>query len=101
MKIKHKFKAVPCAHDGIRFASKKEGKRYLELRALKEKGEIVFFLRQTPFSLPGGVKYICDFTIFWADGSISFEDVKGFKTEIYKLKKKLVEANYPISIIET
>ena len=100
MQIKHKFKNKPTTHDGIKFASKKEGKRYLELKELKNKGEIVFFLRQTPLSLSGGVKYICDFTIFWADGSVTFEDVKGFKTDMYKLKKKLVEHDYPFNIIE-
>ena len=98
--IRHKFKAVPTTHDGIRFASKKEGKRYLELKEQHARGEIVFFLRQTPFHLPGNTKYVNDFTIFWADGTVTFEDVKGFKTPQYLLKKKQVEALYPIQIKE-
>lgn len=53
--------------DGIRFASKKEQKRYLELQVLKSAGDILFFLRQTPLHLLGGVKYVCDFLIFWSD----------------------------------
>lgn len=98
--IRHKFKAKPSECDGIKFASKKEQKRYSELQVLKSAGDVLFFLRQTPLHLPGGVKYICDFLVFWADGSVTFEDVKGFKTDMYKTKKKLVEATYPINIKE-
>lgn len=98
--IKHKFNAKPTTYDGIRFASKKEAKRYLELKELQRCGEILFFLRQTPFHLPGNTKYINDFTIFWVDGHVDFEDVKGMLTPQYKMKKKQVEAIYPIEIKE-
>jgi len=62
---------------------------------------IQYFLRQVPFHLPGGSgKYLCDFMVVLDDGSIEYRDVKGAKTDIYKLKKKLVESHYPIKIIE-
>ena len=96
----HKFRAIATEHDGIRFASKKEGRRYLELKQLKSVGDIAFFLRQAPFHLPGNVKYVVDFVIFWACGDVTFEDVKGFRTPQYITKKKLVEALYPIQITE-
>ena len=35
-----------------------------------------------------------------ADGNIRYIDVKGYKTKIYELKRKLVEAAYPVKIIE-
>jgi len=98
--LKHKFKAKPTETDGIKFSSKKEAKRYSNLKTLKNIGEVIFFLRQVPFHLPGGVKYVCDFFIFWANGEVTIEDVKGFKTETYKVKKKMVEAIYPIIISE-
>ena len=98
--IKHKFKAKPVIDDGIRFASKKEHKRYLELKLLQKYGEVIFFLRQVPFYLPAGVKYLCDYQVFWTDGNVTFEDVKGMKTPMYILKKKQVEAIYPITITE-
>lgn len=98
--IKHKFKAKPQEYDGIKFPSKAEAKRYIELKVLQAKGEITFFLRQVPFHLPGGVKYVCDFVIFWANGSVTFEDVKGMKTPLYIAKKKIVESIYPIEITE-
>ena len=98
--IKHKFNAKPTTYDGIKFASKKEQKRYLELRVLESAGDILFFLRQTPMHLSGGVKYVCDYQVFWSDGTVTFEDVKGMRTPMYKLKKKQVEALYPIIITE-
>jgi hypothetical protein len=98
--LKHKFKAKPCEYENIKFASKKEAKRYLELQALQRLGEVIFFLRQTPFHLTGGVKYVCDYLVFWKDETVTFEDVKGMRTDMYKLKKKQVEALYPITITE-
>lgn len=98
--IRHKFSAKPTEIDGIKFSSKKEAKRYTELCLLQRSKEVILFLRQTPFHLPGNTKYICDFLVFWADGSATIEDVKGFKTPMYILKKKQVEDLYPIQITE-
>lgn len=98
--IKHKFKAISTIYDGIKFPSKKEQKRYQQLRLLEQSGDLLFFLRQVPFHLTGNIKYVCDFMCFWKDGTVTIEDVKGFKTDMYKVKKKLVEATYPIEIIE-
>lgn len=86
--------------DGIIFDSKKEAQRYRELQLAKKSGSVEFFLRQVPFDLSGGIKYRLDFLVFWADGKITFEDVKGCRTEIYKLKKKQVESLYPVEITE-
>ena len=99
-KLQHKFGAKPTSSDGIKFASKKEHKRYQELKVLQQHGELLFFLRQVPFHLPGGVKYLCDFMNFWQNGSVTIEDVKGMKTPMYILKKKQVEKLYPITITE-
>jgi hypothetical protein len=43
---------------------------------------------------------VCDFQVFWQDGHVSFEDVKGVKTPLYIAKKKIVEELYPIQIQE-
>jgi hypothetical protein len=99
-RIKHKFKAIRCEADGIKFASKKERKRYLELKILQQAGDVLFFLRQAPFHLQGGVKYVCDYLVFWSDETVTVEDVKGVRTPMYIAKKKLVEAIYPIKIKE-
>jgi len=98
--LKHKYKSIISIVDGIKFASKKEAKHYQNLNILKKNGDILFFLRQVPFHLPKNIKYICDFMVFWVNGDITIEDVKGFKTNIYKTKKKLVESLYPVKIKE-
>ena len=98
--LRHKFRAKPCTEDDIKFSSQKERQRYRELKLLKKSGEILFFLRQVPFHLQAGVKYVCDYLIFWTNGEVTIEDVKGVKTDMYILKKKMVEATYPITITE-
>lgn len=98
--IRHKFYAKTTELDGITFSSKKEAKRYTELKMLKAASEVLFYLRQVPFHLPGNVRYVCDFMVFWADGEITIEDVKGMKLRLYEAKKKILEATYPIEITE-
>lgn len=100
MKLKHKFNAKRVTVDEIKFASKREAKRYLELKTLQNANEVLFFLRQVPFHLPAHIKYLLDFMVFWKNGDITFEDAKGMKTAIYILKKKQVEELYKISITE-
>ena len=94
-----KHRNVICEADGIKFRSKKERKRYLELCALRDAGEC-WFLRQVPFYLPGNTKYVLDFMIFWKD-RVTFEDTKGHRTAMFIMKKKQVEALYPIRIVES
>lgn len=86
--------------DGILFDSKAEAARWVELELLRRGGAVRFTLRQVPFHLPGGVRYVVDFAVFWADGSTTFEDVKGHVTELYRVKKRQVEALYPVKIVE-
>jgi hypothetical protein len=95
-----KYNAKKTIIDGITFDSKKEARRYCELELLKKAGEVSWFLRQVPFDCGGGIKYRLDFLIVWTSGEVTFEDVKGFKTATYKMKKKLVESRYPIEITE-
>ena len=94
-----KFHNVICEADNIKFRSKKERKRYLELKALQAAGEC-WFLMQVPFRLPGKTKYILDFLVFWKDGHQTFEDTKGKRTPMYIMKKKQVESLFPIKILE-
>jgi len=97
---RHKYNAVQTVCDGIKFPSKKQAKYYSELKLRQRDGEILFFLREVPFDLPGKVRMWIDFQEFHADGTIHFIDVKGIKTQKYIIKKKMVEALYPIEIEE-
>ena len=97
--IRHKYSAVACEVDGIRFDSKKEARYYGLLKLRRASGEVVQFLRQVPFHLPGGVKYVCDFQVFLASGEVEFVDTKGVLTESFKAKQRMVEQLYaPIKI---
>lgn len=96
--MKHKYKAQPIKVDNVRYDSKKEAKYAGQLKILQKAGKIDFFLRQIPFDLPGGIKYRIDFVEFHSDGSVHFVDIKGFMTQIAKIKIKQVESLYPIKI---
>ena len=95
--------------DGIVFASKKEAKRYTVLRSLQEGGYIRGLELQVPFELipkqsgERAVKYIADFTYYDIEKQVAIvEDVKGYKTDVYKLKRKLFKYRYPeYTFIET
>lgn len=95
---RHKYNAKKVEYDGIRFDSKKEGKYYQSLKLRVQAGEVIFFLRQVPFHLPGNTVYRVDFQEFHADGTIHFTDVKGYETKDFKLKKRQVEDLYPVEI---
>lgn len=95
-----KYRAKKTKVDGITFDSRKEARRYSELKLLQKAGEVLFFHRQPIFDLPGGTTYRADFLVFWADGHVTWEDVKGVKTPAYKKAKKQVEAVYPVEILE-
>ncbi len=110
----HKYHAIPTVIDGIRFASKKEARRYQELKLLEKAGEIwelelqpkfpliVMPLNQTHAALKVG-EYRADFAYYdkRRRSHKTIEDCKGVKTETYRLKKKMVEAIYGIQILET
>lgn len=106
----HKYRAVRTEVDGISFASKREAKRYSELKLLEKAGEIEALEMQPKFPITVmGEKiatYIADFRYRLVLNKARrlttpvVEDVKGFKTPAYRLKKKLVEALYGITITE-
>ena len=96
--IRHKFGAVSCERDQKKFPSRLERRYYDQLKVRQSSGEVIFFLMQTPFQLPGNVKYVVDFTVFLADGSVEFVDTKGRDTVLSIAKRKMVEDLYPIEI---
>lgn len=101
---RNKFGAKPQRQDGIFFASKKELKRWNELKGLEAGGAISGLRRQVkfPFKLGGKLmfSYYADF-VYNIDEREIVEDSKGFRTPLYKLKKKIIENEYGIEILET
>ena len=100
-----KYKNKKTEIDGIMFDSKKEGSRYLDLKLLENLGEISELELQPKYDfIVNDVKicsYRADFRYREKDGTQVVEDVKGFKTSMYKLKKRLMLAFYGIKIRET
>ena len=93
-----KYGAQPTVVDGIRFDSKAEATYYQRLQLRVKAGAVRYFLRQVPFHLPGGVRYVVDFMEVHADGSVHWVDVKGIETAMFRTKKRLVESLYPVTI---
>ncbi len=83
-----KYKNIPTEIDGIRFASKKEARRYCELKLLLKQGAINDLELQPKFDFPMGFSYKADFRYKDPNGRVIVEDVKGIKTDVFKLKEK-------------
>lgn len=90
--------------DGYTFDSIFEGQYYGKLKMLKLAGQIKDFKMQVPFpvNINGKhvFKYIADFVVTENDNTAQIHEVKGYKTDVYKLKKKCIEAYYNIKIKE-
>ena len=92
--------------DGMRFDSKREAARWRELQLLERAGEISDLRRQVRYELvpklPGErpVDYIADFVYRDKDGNEVVEDVKGVRTPVYVIKRKLMLWRHGIRIRE-
>lgn len=117
-----KYRAHKTIVDGIMFDSAKEAKRYERLKQMEEAGEISGLERQVRFELLPAqrepdiigtrgarhkgkliekpVSYVADF-VYLQDGKKIVEDVKGFRTPEYKIKRKMMLYFYGIKIRET
>jgi hypothetical protein len=99
-----KYRAKKTECDGILFASKKEAQRYMDLKLLEKAGDIRRLELQPRYRIDiHGIHvctYIADFR-YHSNGKLIVEDVKGIRTPIYRLKKKLMRAIYGITIMET
>lgn len=109
----NKFGAVKKDVDGIRFDSTKESNRYKELKVLVRAGEIKDLRLQVRYDLipkqkfsdgssMAGTYYLADFVYFdIRKGCEVVEDVKGKKTDVYQIKRKLMKLILDIEILET
>lgn len=101
-----KYKNTKVEIDGIKFDSKAEGKRYQELKIYENQGLIrnlqlqPKFILQDKFKKNGKtfrkIEYVADFMYEeTGSGEIIVEDVKGIKTDVFKIKMKMFEYIYP------
>lgn len=102
----NKYRNKRVVVDGISFDSKKEAARYKELRMLERAGIISGLQLQVPFELipkqngERACTYKADF-VYEQNGKKVVEDTKGMKTDVYKIKRKLMLYRYGIKITET
>ncbi len=106
-----KYNAKRTEVDGIAFHSRKEARRYQELRLLEKAGQVKEIRLQPAFILhafmanTGEVTaigaYRGDFEYCEWNGhawNLTFEDVKGYDTALSKWKRKHVAAQYGITV---
>lgn len=107
-----KYHAKKTTVDGIIFDSKREADRYLVLKGMEEDGVIEDLRRQVRYELVPAfdvdgrhyrpVFYVADFVYMDKEaGKEVVEDVKGMRTDVYRLKSKLFARRYGISVKET
>jgi len=113
---RHKYQAQPTTVDGIRFASKKEARRYSELKLLERAGEIRDLELQPRYPMgtdadpvlirskgyPNGrrVTYVADFRYYdTREARVIVEDTKGVDTPASRIKRAFVEWQYRIEVV--
>lgn len=106
-----KYKSRKTIVDNILFDSLAEANYYNQLKLLQKLGEVKNFDLQPTYILQDAYKrgkrkvkpitYKADFLVTYKDGRQEIIDVKGMKTEVYRIKKKMFEYKYPdLEIIE-
>lgn len=105
-----KYKARKTVVDGITFDSRREADRYIVLKSMEEDGAIENLRRQVRYELVPAfdvdgkhyrpIFYVADFA-YRENGKEVVEDVKGMRTDVYRLKSKLFAKRYDMSIKET
>lgn len=81
-------------YNGRSFDSAKEALRAKELDLLQKVGEIFCLNFQVPIPVAEKIKWIADFVYLDKNLNPVFEDVKGMKTQVYRLKRKLFKEKY-------
>lgn len=105
--IRSKYGNRKTEYNGVTYDSKKEAAFAQELDVLKHAtgpDKVASWEGQVPYVCKVEGKKICtykaDFVVKYASGEVAVYDVKGVRTAVYRLKKKLVEALYGIEIKE-
>lgn len=104
-----KFNAQVTIVEGIRFHSKGEAARWLELQVLEREGTVRDLRRQVPFKLVVHGHHIAIYNadfVYYRRNELGewekiHEDHKGVRTADYQLKKKLMLAVWGIALLET
>jgi hypothetical protein len=103
----NKYNAKKTEVNGRTFDSAAEAERAVELQWLLELGQITDLRYQVPFELipdqdgERAVFYRADLVYRRvADDSMVIEDVKGFRTDAFRIKRKLMKFVHNLTIVE-
>ncbi|MCA9329216.1 DUF1064 domain-containing protein [Candidatus Saccharibacteria bacterium] len=92
----NKYNAVKQTYNGYSYDSKFEAKCAYELDLRQRAGEIQSWERQFKISIDiNGThicNYYCDFRLLLNDNSYELLEAKGIETDVYRIKRKLLEA---------
>lgn len=102
--MSHKYGAVRTVVDNITFASKAEAHRYRQLKLLLAGGKITDLEMQKRYKITVNGQLICTYVSdfdYVENGQKVTEDVKGMRTSVYKIKRKLMMAVHGIDIRES
>ena len=96
IRSKKKYKNVPKDYNGVTYHSTFEAKVARDLEIKKRAGLIKDIKRQVKIELYAYDKHICnyiiDFVVINKDDEKEYIEVKGFETDVWRLKWKLFEA---------
>lgn len=91
-----KYKNVRQTYNGYSYDSRLEARVAQDLDLRVKAKDILGYDRQFKVELRVNGKlianYYCDFRLHLPDGSYELLEVKGYETEVYRLKRKLLEA---------
>ena len=94
----NKYGNTKHEYDGRVYHSIKEAAYAQELDLRQKAGDITEWEPQFRIDLVANGKKICtmipDFKVTYPDGQIEIVEVKGFATETWRLKRKILEATY-------
>lgn len=93
-----KYHNRPTEYNGIHYHSAFEAQYAAQLDWLKRCGEISSWQRQVKLDLKVNgqhiTNYYIDFVALYPDGSREFTECKGYETEDWKIKWRLLEATF-------
>lgn len=101
-----KYHSVTVYYNGEKFDSRRECQRWKELKLLERAGAIQNLQRQVRYELipkqegERACDYYADF-VYEENGETVVEDCKGVRTDVYKIKRKLMLYRYGVKIKET
>lgn len=101
---RNKYGARKVEVDGLKFDSRHEADYYFgTLLPRYRAGELRILVRQVPFDLPGGVRYVADFLTVDTEGRVEVIDAKSDATRkipAYRIKKRQMRAVWDVEIVE-